>query len=79
MTDTDVLVQDYLSRLERAAAGLEPERRQELLSGIEEHIEAARSSGIARDEAGMRTLLERLGGPADQSRAPARALRHRDA
>lgn len=63
--NSDLLVHDYLSRLERAAAGLAPERRQELLAGIEEHIDAARSAGVASDEAGMRTLLDRLGEPAE--------------
>ena len=62
---SDLLVHDYLSRLERAAAGLAPERRQELLAGIEEHIDAARAAGVASDEAGMRTLLDRLGEPAE--------------
>jgi hypothetical protein len=65
MTDPELLVQDYLARLERAAAGLDPDRRADLLAGISEHLDAARSTGEARDEAGVRTLLDRLGAPAD--------------
>lgn len=59
MSGTDALVAGYLERLERAAAGLPPDRRSELLEGIAEHI----SSADAVDEAGVRTLLDRLGEP----------------
>ena len=59
----DPLVDDYLRRLEAAAAGLPRERRVELLSEIEEHIEAALREDGARDEAGVRNVLERLGRP----------------
>jgi uncharacterized membrane protein len=63
MTGSDVLVQDYLARLGHAAAGLDVERREELLAGIEEHIDAARAAGVADDEAALRTLLDRIGAP----------------
>ena len=59
----DPLVDDYLRRLEAAAADLPHERRVELVSEIEEHIEAALREGGARDEAGVRNVLERLGRP----------------
>lgn len=59
------LVQDYLRRLERAAAVLPPDRRAELLEGITEHLAAARAAGAAADEAAVRTLLDRLGEPED--------------
>lgn len=65
MTTTDALVTDYLTRLNAAAAVLPPDRRAELLEGIGEHIDAARASGAAPDEAGVRTLLDRLGEPAE--------------
>lgn len=59
MTAVDSLVADYLSRLERAAAGLPPDRRAELLEEIGEHISSAQPG----DEAAARTLLDRLGEP----------------
>jgi hypothetical protein len=59
----DPLVDDYLRRLEAAAADLPQERRIELLSEIEEHIEAALREGGARQEAAVRNVLERLGPP----------------
>lgn len=55
----DQLVDEYLARLDRAAAGLPPDRRTELLEGIAEHI----ASAGAIDEADVRTLLDRLGPP----------------
>lgn len=57
------LVADYLSRLEAASASLAPDRRDELLEEISSHIATARAASTAGDEAGMRTLLERLGQP----------------
>lgn len=62
MSATDALVADYLDRLARAAAGLPPERRTELLEGIGEHIASARADG-RDDEAAVRTTLDRLGQP----------------
>ncbi len=59
----DALVADYLRRLSAAAAAMPPERRSDLLSGIEEHIADARAAGAAADEAAVRTLLDRLGEP----------------
>jgi hypothetical protein len=59
MTGPEAMVADYLERLERAAVGLPPDRRSELLEGIAEHI----SSADAADEAEVRTLLDRLGEP----------------
>jgi len=65
MTDPELLVQDYLARLERAAARLDADRRAELLASITEHLDEARSTGAAQDEAAVRTLLDRLGEPVD--------------
>ena len=63
-TATSALVEDYLRRLDAAAAQLSPDRRSELVDGIREHIEDARRAGES-DEAGLRTVLDRLGEPLD--------------
>jgi uncharacterized membrane protein len=65
MTAVDTPVGDYLRRLEAASADLPPDRRSELLEGIQEHIASARAAGAAADEAAVRTLLDRLGEPAE--------------
>jgi hypothetical protein len=62
-TTGDRLLGDYLARLDAAALHLPPDRRAELMEGIAEHIAAARASGELRDEAAVRTLLDRLGEP----------------
>ena len=62
-TVSDPLVDDYLRRLDAAAAVLAPDRREDLLSGIREHIDEAIASGDAGDEASLRALLDRLGEP----------------
>lgn len=59
----DQVVNDYLSRLDVAAANLPPARRAELLQEIREHIDSARAAGAAADEATVRTMLDRLGEP----------------
>jgi hypothetical protein len=61
----DRLVDDYLTRLADAARAVPTDRRAELLSEIREHIAAARAEGGAADEAAVRTMLDRLGEPAD--------------
>lgn len=61
----DRLVDNYLARLADAAQALPPDRRAELLSEIREHIFASRSGGNGADEAAVRTMLDRLGEPAD--------------
>lgn len=62
-TEADALVDDYLARLDRAAAGLPDDRRSDVVAGIREHIEAARESGVVHDESSLRDLLDRLGEP----------------
>jgi hypothetical protein len=62
-TVSEPLVEDYLRRLDAAAAGLAPDRREDLLSGIREHIDAAIASDEVTDEASLRALLDRLGEP----------------
>ena len=61
--DTDRLVDDYLRRLESAAAHLQRSRRAELVAEIREHIEAALREEDAAGEAAVRNVLERLGPP----------------
>ena len=62
---SDDHVETYLSRLEGELAGLPHERRHELLGEIRAHIEEARAELSPDDEAGLLTVLERLGDPAE--------------
>jgi hypothetical protein len=62
-TNADALVDDYLARLDHAARTLPDDRRADVVAGIREHIDAARESGVAHDEASLRDLLDRLGEP----------------
>jgi hypothetical protein len=64
-TTADHLVDDYLKRLRRELRSLPRERRRELEQEISEHIAEARASLSAQNEAEIRTLLERIGDPAD--------------
>lgn len=61
--DADVLVDDYLLRLEAAAARLAFDRRAELVAEVREHIDAALAEADRRDEPTVRNVLERLGSP----------------
>jgi hypothetical protein len=60
----DRLVDEWLDRVERAAADLPPDQRGELLADLREHIAVARADLSPETEAGVRTILERLGDPA---------------
>lgn len=60
---SDRIVDDYLRRLETAAAHLQRSRRAELVAEIREHIEAALDEEEAASEAAVRNVLERLGPP----------------
>jgi hypothetical protein len=62
-TQTDKLVDDYLRRLEAAAAHLQRSRRAELVAEIREHIESALRQEEAANEVAVRNVLERLGPP----------------
>ena len=64
-TETDRLIDDYLRRLEHAAAHLQRARRTELVAEIRGHIETALSQEQAASEAAVRNVLERLGSPED--------------
>jgi hypothetical protein len=59
----DPLVDDYLRRLEAAAAGLPRERRAELVEEIEQHVDEALGEAGTDDESAVRNVLERLGAP----------------
>jgi hypothetical protein len=61
--ETDRLVDDYLSRLEEAAAHLQRSRRTELIAEIREHIDTALREEDAAGEVAVRNVLERLGPP----------------
>ena len=79
--ETDRLVDDYLRRLEAAAAHLQRSRRAELVAEIREHIEAALRQEDTANEVAVRNVLERLGPPEEiveaaeppPSESPARA------
>lgn len=60
---TDALVEDYLRRLDAAAAGLPADRRAELVTEIREHLEEGLRQSGTDDELSVRNLLERLGSP----------------
>lgn len=62
---TDRLVDDYLRRLEHAAAHMQRARRSELVAEIREHIETALGQERPVEEAAVRNVLERLGAPED--------------
>jgi HAAS domain-containing protein len=61
--DADVLVRDYLDRLEAAAVALPANRREELTAEVREHINAALADAGRSDEVTVRNILERLGSP----------------
>jgi hypothetical protein len=59
--DAEILVRDYLRRLEAEARGLPADRGAELVAEVSEHIELALAEAGRRDEATVRTVLDRLG------------------
>ena len=61
----DTLIDRYLTDLEAELRGLPTNRRREILEEIGEHISQARAALESETEAGIRTVLERLGDPAD--------------
>ena len=64
-TEADAIVLRYLQDLEGELRDLPANRRQELLDEVGEHIAAARAALDPETEAGVRSVLERLGDPAD--------------
>jgi hypothetical protein len=63
--ETDRLIDDYLRRLEHAAAHMQRARRAELVTEIRGHIETALRQEQAAGEAAVRNVLDRLGPPED--------------
>lgn len=61
--ETEVLVRDYLGRLEAAAASLPVHRRAELAAEVRDHIDSALAEAGRSDEVTVRNILERLGSP----------------
>jgi uncharacterized membrane protein len=61
----DRLIDDYLNRLHRELAGVPRTRRNELVEEISQHIAEARAGLEDEREAEIRTLLDRLGDPAE--------------
>jgi hypothetical protein len=61
--ETDRLIDDYLRRLEHAAAHMQRARRAELVAEIRGHIETALREEQAAGEAAVRNVLDRLGPP----------------
>lgn len=60
---TNRLIEEYLRRLDAAAAGLPAGRRAELVSEIRGHVEDALEAAGTREEAAARNVLDRLGAP----------------
>ncbi len=58
------LVAEYLRRLDAAASGLPPGRREELLAEIRSHVADALAS-VGDDEASVHGVLDRVGSPQD--------------
>lgn len=61
----DLLVEDYLHRLDRALASLPKSRRKQMRAEIADHIASACAELDAPSEAAVRTQLDRLGSPED--------------
>ncbi len=59
----DRMVGEYLDAVRRATADLPPDRRDDLLADLSEHIATARAELDPETEAGVRDILERLGDP----------------
>lgn len=64
-TTADRHVDQYVKRLDAELADLPRARRRELVQEISEHIAEARADLETQSEAEIRTLLDRLGDPAD--------------
>jgi uncharacterized membrane protein len=64
MDRLDRLVEDYLGAVSWACGDIDPQRRDELVEELREHITAARGALYQQTEAAVRTILDRLGEPA---------------
>ena len=61
--DPDMLVRDYVDRLDAAASRLPADRRAELVGEVRDHIELALAEAGQVDAATVHNVLERLGSP----------------
>jgi DNA-binding PadR family transcriptional regulator len=68
---TDPQVDDYLRRLDAAAAALPAHRREELVAEIRDHLQEALRQAPASDKTAVRNVLERLGPPEEIAAAAA--------
>ena len=81
---TDDMVKRYLEELDAALRGLPPEVRRQMVADVASHIAEGRTGLDPLDEAGLRSLLDRLGEPEAiaveaGSGMPLRLERHLDA
>jgi hypothetical protein len=60
----DLMVEEYLAAVASAGPDLPSHRRDDLLADLREHIASARADLAPETEAGVRTILARLGDPA---------------
>lgn len=65
MTSADHVIEEYLKQLRAELKDLPRARRRELEQEISEHIAQARADLASESEAEIRTLLDRLGDPAE--------------
>jgi hypothetical protein len=64
-TAIDIVIDDYLQRLDRALSPLPDLRREQLVAEISDHVIAARDELDQPSEADIRNLLDRIGRPED--------------
>ena len=64
-SNLDQIVDEYINRLKVASADLPPERKQQLIMSITDHISEARSTLQANSEIAVRDILDRVGQPED--------------
>nr|MBA3430369.1 hypothetical protein [Actinomycetota bacterium] len=59
------LIDGYLKDLERELRGFPRNRQLELLAEVRDHIAQARTTLSSESDAEVKTMLERIGDPAD--------------
>lgn len=64
-TKIDLIVDEYLSRLDSALDQLPSSRREQLIEEITEHLHEARAALPSETESAVRELLDRVGRPED--------------
>jgi uncharacterized membrane protein len=72
--DVDVIVEDYLRRLDVALEPLEPQRRHELVEEVAEHIVEGRAELDDQSQSSVMTLLDNLGTPEEIAAAAGAGL-----